>query len=300
LTGFIGADTTELARLGIRLDQAANELDRIRGEVSASLLHTHWDGGDAADFHDLWNRTLAGRLHNAIEATRAAAKTIRDNAHEQDVTSHDNGGSSAAQPGLSADALRDLREALDLTIEGIKLPFELTAFGFKAAMLFELLSKEDLIAERFIGMGDGVTLAIDGGRFVASLLTDPGGFGTIDSGVSVALDIAAIALGFTPAGVAVAGVAIVWGLLPQGVKEDIVHGVETAAVDVAKASYDVAKWEVTTTVHAAEAIVHADVAIAKAEINVVKHVGGAAVHTVEAVGGAMSGGVNAVKNFLHW
>jgi hypothetical protein len=89
---MVGADPEQLDTLGNQMSTSADRLDSIRGEISALLSHSHWDGPDADDFRNLWHHRLSALMSAAAHATRDGAHTLHTNATQQREASSADGG----------------------------------------------------------------------------------------------------------------------------------------------------------------------------------------------------------------
>jgi hypothetical protein len=76
MTGLIGADVDELVSLGKSLDQAADRMESIRGEIGSAFDRSQWEGDDAQHFRDLWRHQLSGQLLQTASAARVAANVL--------------------------------------------------------------------------------------------------------------------------------------------------------------------------------------------------------------------------------
>lgn len=92
---FYGADVAALRALGERFDRAADEIERA-GRVLAQDITTTtaWQGPDAVGFRGAWGGSHHPRVTSATSALRAAARTVRLNADQQDRASAVDGGAS--------------------------------------------------------------------------------------------------------------------------------------------------------------------------------------------------------------
>lgn len=128
--GLYGADVVQLRFLGNRLDQAAEEIDRAGHVLTQGITATtQWQGPDAALFRNIWSSSHHPRVSGAAAALRAAARTVRLNADQQEQASRADGESAGdvgrqvppartwAVPGQcsvkGAEALAIVRKALD-------------------------------------------------------------------------------------------------------------------------------------------------------------------------------------------
>lgn len=91
-----GADADQLEGLGNHMRAAADRLEAIRGQVTADLNRSPWEGGDAEHFRGQWHYRLSGLLHTAVLATRSASTSLHANAAQQRKASASTGGSPIA------------------------------------------------------------------------------------------------------------------------------------------------------------------------------------------------------------
>lgn len=124
-SGLYGADVAQLRALGARLDQAAAEIERA-GRVLAQDITTttRWQGPDASLFRNLWSTSHHPQVASATAALRAAARTVRRNADQQEQASRADGGTAVGAAGTTSararqrtvkavEALVVIRKALD-------------------------------------------------------------------------------------------------------------------------------------------------------------------------------------------
>lgn len=94
--GMYGADVAQLRALAEQFNVAADEIERA-GRVLAQDIATtaSWHGPDAVSFRGAWNSSHHPRVTSATSALRAAARTVRLNADQQDRASAVEGGQAA-------------------------------------------------------------------------------------------------------------------------------------------------------------------------------------------------------------
>ncbi len=104
--GLYGADVAQLRALGARLDQAAAEIERA-GRILAQDITTttRWQGPDASVFRNLWSTSHHPQVASATAALRAAARTVRLNADQQEQASRADGGTAVGAAAALAAAM---------------------------------------------------------------------------------------------------------------------------------------------------------------------------------------------------
>ncbi|MFF5230424.1 hypothetical protein [Dactylosporangium sp. NPDC000521] len=237
-----GADADELERLGQRMQEAANRIEIIRGEVSATVGRASWDGDDGQHFRDLWQHRLSGLLQQAASSTRAAAVVAVRNAHEQRAASGADGGGGGVFPLTCTvgDDTWSLKNLADLAGKA------LSAFGAIAALVEQFGPKKFAkIAKSLGGAGDVVGGFIDVGLLVNAIQhgRQTGDWdGTKVAAADVVADVAfplleaAAFATFPPLGVAVVVADVGWNLfVPDEAKLAAVNGVIDAGRHLADA-----------------------------------------------------------------
>ncbi|MBN9224044.1 MAG: hypothetical protein ABS63_06495 [Microbacterium sp. SCN 70-27] len=87
MSTMYGADLAQLRTLAARFDQMATKLDSDRMSVGNAIQIKAWIGPVAVRFRHTWDSDHSRRLHNAAERLRAAARSLRANADDQERTS---------------------------------------------------------------------------------------------------------------------------------------------------------------------------------------------------------------------
>ncbi len=95
MSTMYGADVAQLRTLAGQFDRMATKLDSDRMSVGNAIQISAWVGPVAVRFRHTWDSDYSRRLHSAAERLRAAARSLRSNADDQERT-------SAASPGLGA------------------------------------------------------------------------------------------------------------------------------------------------------------------------------------------------------
>lgn len=286
---MLGSDPDQLDSLGDLLSKSADRLNAIGGEVNSLLTYTGWEGGDAEDFRWQWHHQLTGILHTTAVQSQEAARVLRVNAAEQRSASADYGAGfpglmpspawTSAPPGTDAEPW--WHPGLDFVLDVAGLAGFMVAGSEMMSMARDTLKGPGLLASLAVRSGSmaskllpgGVSLGIDGAKFIDGLLGHRNDPDTVNAGVDVGLDLVEMGL--------LAGSVACPPLLGFYVATKIVHfGFDAVtAVDptlptrIADGMSDFVADTVEDTVDA---------------------IGDAS----EAVGGVISGGVNAVGRFL--
>jgi len=87
MSGAYGADTVQLRDLASTFDQSANRLDAGRISVANRIRLRLWVGPLAVRFRLNWDSQFSKMLHASAESLRIAARTLRDQASEQERAS---------------------------------------------------------------------------------------------------------------------------------------------------------------------------------------------------------------------
>ena len=206
-----GADADALEALARDMQNASNRLDSISRQLTARLMSSAWDGGDADRFRADWNRKYRGQLRGSVEFLRQAQGHLSASSASQRGASADDGGrlggvSLTVLGGMVGGSIGAWEAANDwrLVIPDSDWTWELLSEIFPHAV-----DMAD-VADVFSG-GAGQALGIAGGAFSMftgwlDLMYDnpfEGSFGTIEKAGDV-LKIAGGALGIV--GLVAAGV----------------------------------------------------------------------------------------------
>lgn len=217
-----GADIAEMRSLAARFDQTAARLDADRMAVGNAIQISAWVGPFATQFRLQWNSEHSKRVHAVAELLRAAARTLRANADDQERVSAADGGAAPIDPGVGQHPFSWLND----TLMGAK-PFD----GTPVLNAFDL----GFFVSKVPGLGDVVA-----GISMADTFVDPnasatdklwaagGGFVDAASGAMKGMTIKGLAMKAGPvpylAGVATAQIFDVVDLArqadfsPEGVK----------------------------------------------------------------------------------
>ena len=87
-----GADADALEALARDMQNASNRLDSISRQLTARLMSSAWDGGDADRFRADWNRKYRGQLRGSVEFLRQAQGHLSSSGAAQRGASQDGGG----------------------------------------------------------------------------------------------------------------------------------------------------------------------------------------------------------------
>lgn len=315
---MLGSDPDQLDGLGDTLTRAGDRLNAIGGEVSSLLAYAGWEGGDADDFRWQWHHQLAAILRATAAQSHEAARVLHGNAQEQRGASADHGGGSfGPMPGTSGSGGPPGFSMPWSDIEKVMLAGGLLAYpvGLLGA------AKDGFLGTNLRKLVDGLPglvskLAIDdvpgfetgarrllgkiGPLSIVSTFVD--GFALVDhsmngrepqafnSGVNFALGVTAIGLGIGAAVVAapaaatvlgigalaVGGAQLAFGIYTSFDEEGAWNWVQDRGADISNA-FDHAAHEVSDTVNA---------------------VGSAVGEAVDVIEGVVSGGLDAVGDFL--
>lgn len=80
---LVGADIEQMRTLARTLDQAAERLQGMAGEVTGRLASSAWTGPDADRYRSQWHGESLALLRGVVGALRTAATTVDRNAAEQ-------------------------------------------------------------------------------------------------------------------------------------------------------------------------------------------------------------------------
>lgn len=91
-----GMDTARIREIAAQLTTEANRLDDVldRGNSSAGILQGNWEGDDGQALLVRWRTTAVKQLGEATETLRQVARTMKEQATDQDTTSKEVGGGS--------------------------------------------------------------------------------------------------------------------------------------------------------------------------------------------------------------
>ena len=84
---MFGADSPALRLLANKLDEIANRLTSISGQVGTRVETMPWTGNDATQFKNTWTNASAPSMNDAARNLRDAAAAIRGDADRQDQAS---------------------------------------------------------------------------------------------------------------------------------------------------------------------------------------------------------------------
>jgi hypothetical protein len=199
---MVGSDPDQLDSLGDLLTKASDRLNAIGGEVNSLLTYTGWEGGDAEDFRWQWHHQLTGILHATAVQSQEAARVLQVNAAEQRSASADHGGGfpgltpspawTSGTPGSDAapwwDPVLDFAGVTLGAFSGVgllnkafeaaeKLPNYLEPFARFTGKAADLVPGPVLLA---------LSGVVDGVKFFGG---DPGDPDTVNAGVDLGLDV---------------------------------------------------------------------------------------------------------------
>ena len=83
-----GADVVQLKELGSKLQAGASEIETQKSNLNKALHSTDWKGPDADKFRGEWDSNHMTQLSKVAEALKEAGQKARQNADQQDQTSH--------------------------------------------------------------------------------------------------------------------------------------------------------------------------------------------------------------------
>ena len=84
---MFGADSPALRLLANKLEQIADRLTAINGQVDNRVGTMPWTGNDAAQFKNTWSGSSSPSMNDAARNLREAAAAIRSDAQRQDQAS---------------------------------------------------------------------------------------------------------------------------------------------------------------------------------------------------------------------
>jgi hypothetical protein len=84
---WLGANLEDLAKLRSELDQVADEVAKVRDDITKSLHEVWWKGKDADTFREKWDGTHVGTLKRVSESLRIASSDIDEQRRVQENTS---------------------------------------------------------------------------------------------------------------------------------------------------------------------------------------------------------------------
>lgn len=82
-----GMDVEAVGRMATQLTEAAQEIQRIRDELTQSLEAVDWTGPDADRFRSNWTGEMVPAMDEISTAVDELATTAQTNASEQQATS---------------------------------------------------------------------------------------------------------------------------------------------------------------------------------------------------------------------
>lgn len=82
-----GMAVEEVRRMAGMLTDAAEEITRIKDELTAGLEEVDWTGPDADRFRGEWNSEMVQSLQEIAQAVSEMGETAQRNASEQDAAS---------------------------------------------------------------------------------------------------------------------------------------------------------------------------------------------------------------------
>jgi Proteins of 100 residues with WXG len=83
-----GADVQQLKDLGSKLQAGASEIETQKSNLNKALHSTDWKGPDADKFRSEWDSNHMTQLSKVADALKEAGQKARQNADQQDQTSH--------------------------------------------------------------------------------------------------------------------------------------------------------------------------------------------------------------------
>lgn len=125
-----GADVAALRALAGHFDRLADQLDANRMSVGNAIQISAWVGPFATQFRLKWNSEHSLRIHGAAQLLRAGARTLRNNADDQDRASAADGGAgdrghNAPYPRPSDVDVGKIKETVDHPARGAWDPAEI-------------------------------------------------------------------------------------------------------------------------------------------------------------------------------
>lgn len=96
---FVGADPEQLDALGAQMGSAADRLESIRQQIGFWLDSSPWHGSDADEFRSDWQHRLQHMLHTAATIALDGAAGVRRNAQQQREASDLGGGATGGAGG---------------------------------------------------------------------------------------------------------------------------------------------------------------------------------------------------------
>ncbi len=95
-----GADSDALDTLARDMQNASDRLDSISRQLTARLMSSAWDGGDADRFRAEWNQKYRGQLRSSVQFLRQSQVHLSSSGAQQRAASA--ADSTTAAAGLSA------------------------------------------------------------------------------------------------------------------------------------------------------------------------------------------------------
>ncbi len=87
MTAFTGMDIPAVRQLAAQLNQKADEIDRLRQQLTSQLNSTQWVRNDRNQFANDWNGQYSTALNQVAQGLRDASTRANRNADEQETTS---------------------------------------------------------------------------------------------------------------------------------------------------------------------------------------------------------------------
>ena len=205
MSQMIGADIAALRTLAAQFDSSAQRLRHQAGAVSSRIQISAWVGPVAVLFKHSWASEHSVRLRHAADSLEQAARSLRQNAAEQEAASASLAGGAGAAVVAKAfpsgpDAVRpyDLFDAYrdfdNFTFGGVVPPKAWAEFGAKIADLSHVPGAGAL-DKMFTGMnvitaikdGDWLAVGGEGTKAVGDVIQSKGGVVGYLTGTNVKL-----------------------------------------------------------------------------------------------------------------
>jgi hypothetical protein len=135
--GMIGANPEQLRILATEFERAANDIDAEIRVTTTSVRNTPWKGATADRFRQSWTSVHTTRLRSLSAQLRDAARSLRENAEDQERVSNAGVGTAVYPSGVAGAAVGAIwtKEALEGLAEDV---FELLKWAERANGLNEV------------------------------------------------------------------------------------------------------------------------------------------------------------------
>jgi uncharacterized protein YukE len=87
MSNFTGMDIPGVRQLATQMDQRAEEIRTLMGQLTSALQSTQWVGPDREQFVGDWQSTHCQQLNHVIQGLSDAANRARQNAQQQEQAS---------------------------------------------------------------------------------------------------------------------------------------------------------------------------------------------------------------------